>query len=33
MSKRVRRLTARELERLLRRHGFRFVSQRGSHRK
>ncbi len=30
---RTRQMTAPEVERLLRRHGFRLVSQRGSHRK
>ena len=33
MSPRVRRMTAAELERILARHGFGLVSQRGSHRK
>jgi len=33
MSPRVRRMTTAELERLLARHGFVLVSQRGSHRK
>jgi predicted RNA binding protein YcfA (HicA-like mRNA interferase family) len=33
MSPRIVRMTAREVEALLRRHGFRIVSQRGSHRK
>ncbi len=33
MAPRVRRMTAAELERLLARHGFELVSQRGSHRK
>ena len=33
MAPRVRRMTAIEVERLLRRHGFQKVSQRGSHRK
>ena len=33
MSDRVRRMTARELEALLRRYGFDLVSQKGSHRK
>jgi len=33
MSPRVRRLTAAEVERLLSRHSFELVSQRGSHRK
>ena len=33
MSERIRRMTAREVEALLRRHGFTLVSQRGSHRK
>lgn len=33
MGERLRRLTAREVEDLLRRHGFRLVSQKGSHRK
>jgi predicted RNA binding protein YcfA (HicA-like mRNA interferase family) len=33
MSERIRRLTAREVERILSRHGFLLVSQRGSHRK
>jgi predicted RNA binding protein YcfA (HicA-like mRNA interferase family) len=33
MSKRMRRMTAREVESLLREHGFKLVSQKGSHRK
>lgn len=33
MGERVRRLTAREAETILLRHGFVLVSQRGSHRK
>ena len=33
MAARLRRMTAREVEALLRRHGFELVSQRGSHRK
>ena len=33
MSPRAPRMTATELERLLARHGFELVSQRGSHRK
>ena len=33
MSPRTPRLTARQIERILNRHGFEFVSQRGSHRK
>lgn len=33
MSERLRRMTAREAEDLLRRYGFRLVSQKGSHRK
>jgi predicted RNA binding protein YcfA (HicA-like mRNA interferase family) len=33
MTPRLRRLTAREVETLLRRHGFELVSQKGSHRK
>jgi predicted RNA binding protein YcfA (HicA-like mRNA interferase family) len=33
MAPRIRRMTAREVEALLRRRGFRLVSQRGSHRK
>ena len=33
MPGRVRRMTAREVEALLARHGFALVSQRGSHRK
>jgi predicted RNA binding protein YcfA (HicA-like mRNA interferase family) len=33
MGERIRRMTARELESLLRRHGFLLVSQKGSHRK
>lgn len=33
MSARARRMTAREVEVLLRSHGFELVSQRGSHRK
>lgn len=33
MSPRRRRMTAREVEALLRRYGFRQVSQKGSHRK
>lgn len=33
MGERVRRMTAREVETLLRRYGFRLISQKGSHRK
>jgi len=33
MTPRLRRLTAREVETLLRRHRFEMVSQKGSHRK
>jgi predicted RNA binding protein YcfA (HicA-like mRNA interferase family) len=33
MAARFRRMTAREVEALLRRYGFELVSQRGSHRK
>jgi len=33
MGERLRRMTAREVEDLLRRYGFRLVSQKGSHRK
>jgi predicted RNA binding protein YcfA (HicA-like mRNA interferase family) len=33
MSERLRRLTAREVESILVRHGFTLVSQKGSHRK
>jgi predicted RNA binding protein YcfA (HicA-like mRNA interferase family) len=33
MGQRLRRMTAREVEGLLMRHGFQLVSQRGSHRK
>ena len=33
MAGRIRRMTAREVEALLQRHGFEFVSQKGSHRK
>ncbi|NOS99371.1 MAG: type II toxin-antitoxin system HicA family toxin [Phycisphaerales bacterium] len=33
MGGRLRRMTARETEELLRRHGFVLVSQKGSHRK
>jgi predicted RNA binding protein YcfA (HicA-like mRNA interferase family) len=33
MGERLRALTAREVEGLLRRHGFLLVSQKGSHRK
>lgn len=33
MGERMRRMTAREVEGLLRRYGFRLVSQKGSHRK
>jgi predicted RNA binding protein YcfA (HicA-like mRNA interferase family) len=33
MSDRIRRMTAREVEALLRTHGFSLVSQKGSHRK
>lgn len=33
MTPRLRRMTAREVETLLRRHGFEPVSQKGSHRK
>jgi predicted RNA binding protein YcfA (HicA-like mRNA interferase family) len=33
MTQRMRRMTAREVETLLRKHGFDLISQRGSHRK
>lgn len=33
MGERIRRLTAREVERLLKNYGFELVSQKGSHRK
>ncbi len=33
MGERIRRMNAREAERLLRRYGFHLVSQQGSHRK
>lgn len=33
MSPRVRRMTAREVQALLRTHGFELVSQKGAHRK
>lgn len=33
MGEKVRRLTARELEAILARYGFVFISQKGSHRK
>jgi len=33
MSGRIRRMNARQLESLLKSHGFEFISQRGSHRK
>ena len=33
MSERIRRLTSREVERILSAHGFQPVSQQGSHRK
>jgi predicted RNA binding protein YcfA (HicA-like mRNA interferase family) len=33
MGERIRRMTARELEVILRRHGFQLISQKGSHRK
>ena len=33
MPGRVLRMTAREVERLLRQHGFQLISQKGSHRK
>jgi predicted RNA binding protein YcfA (HicA-like mRNA interferase family) len=33
MSPRIRRLTAREVEEILSRHGFILISQKGSHRK
>lgn len=33
MGERVRRLTAREVEGLLAKHGFTLISQKGSHRK
>jgi predicted RNA binding protein YcfA (HicA-like mRNA interferase family) len=33
MGERMRRMTAREVEGLLRRYGFQLVSQKGSHRK
>jgi predicted RNA binding protein YcfA (HicA-like mRNA interferase family) len=33
MGERIRRMTAREVEALLARHGFALISQKGSHRK
>jgi predicted RNA binding protein YcfA (HicA-like mRNA interferase family) len=33
MGERIRRMTAREVEGLLRRYGFQLISQKGSHRK
>ncbi len=33
MGERIRRMTAREVETLLRRYGFQLISQKGSHRK
>ena len=33
MGGRIRRMTAREVETLLRSHGFQLLSQKGSHRK
>ena len=33
MSDRIRRMTAREVEGVLRQHGFLLISQKGSHRK
>ena len=33
MGERIRRMTAREVETLLRRYGFQLASQKGSHRK
>ena len=33
MGERIRRMTAREVETLLRRYGFHLISQKGSHRK
>ena len=33
MPQRIRRMTAREVETLLQRHGFELISQKGSHRK
>ena len=33
MSPRLRRMTSREVEKVLRRYGFELISQRGSHRK
>jgi predicted RNA binding protein YcfA (HicA-like mRNA interferase family) len=33
MSKRIRRLTPREVESILKNYGFRLISQKGSHRK
>lgn len=33
MGERIRRMTAHEVETLLRRHGFHLISQKGSHRK
>jgi predicted RNA binding protein YcfA (HicA-like mRNA interferase family) len=32
MAERLRRMTAREVEDLLRQHGFKLISQKGSHR-
>ncbi|WP_346292069.1 type II toxin-antitoxin system HicA family toxin [Sphaerothrix gracilis] len=33
MSKRIRRMKAREVEKILSQHGFELISQKGSHRK
>lgn len=33
MGQRIRRMTAQEVERLLKAHGFELISQKGSHRK
>ncbi|MGP1375654.1 MAG: type II toxin-antitoxin system HicA family toxin [Almyronema sp.] len=33
MSKRIRRMKARDIEKLLSQYGFEFISQKGSHRK
>jgi predicted RNA binding protein YcfA (HicA-like mRNA interferase family) len=33
MSKRIRRLTTREVENILKNYGFKLISQKGSHRK
>ncbi|WP_414518631.1 type II toxin-antitoxin system HicA family toxin [Nostoc sp. PCC 9305] len=33
MSARIRRMTSREVETILRQYGFQFISQKGSHRK